>query len=290
MPNPKLLEYFLVLYRHRSVTKASEELFMTRQTLSGNIRALESELDTTLFLRSNKGLVPTESAEILFRYCEKLEALRRELLEELRQAGGGQPLRIGLHLMYYTGESLRWMKDLVRRLTGRAPVLVNMLNSRESRALLESRRADLVITHQPPEGSALRWEKLLDDDAYAIMRADDPLAARECLDFTADFRGRSLIFPSEETMREVRGILADQDADFHVISSDRVLLKESILADRSIMIIPGSSIRNFLSEGMVTRPVTEFPVTNGIYIIYRESDDTVRAFIDGMKERLPHWT
>ena len=59
-------------------------------------------------------------------------------------------------------------------------------------------------------------------------------------------------------MHDVEKILSSERAKFNLISSDRVLLRETILADRAIMIIPGSSIGNFLSEGMCTRLVTSF--------------------------------
>ena len=87
-------------------------------------------------------------------------------------------------------------------------------------------------------------------------------------------------------MHDVEKILSSERAEFNLISSNRVLLRETILADRAIRIIPGSSIGNFLSEGMCTRLVTNFPVTNGIYVIFREHRKAVSAFIRAFREGL----
>ena len=45
------IQYFLQVARKRSFSQAAEELFITQQTLSASIAALERELGCKLFLR-----------------------------------------------------------------------------------------------------------------------------------------------------------------------------------------------------------------------------------------------
>lgn len=47
------MEYFLSVAEHRNITRAAAELHITQQTLSAHLSALERELDTKLFVRSN---------------------------------------------------------------------------------------------------------------------------------------------------------------------------------------------------------------------------------------------
>ena len=65
--NRKQLEYFIEAYRCRNIQMAANHLYITHQGLSRVIRSLEEELGETLFLRSNRGLEPTDYATALTR-------------------------------------------------------------------------------------------------------------------------------------------------------------------------------------------------------------------------------
>lgn len=50
------LRYFLAVCKYGNITKASEKLYITQQTLSKQIRNFEKELDVPLFVRSVRGV------------------------------------------------------------------------------------------------------------------------------------------------------------------------------------------------------------------------------------------
>jgi len=70
--NKKDLEYFIQVHKEKSIHKASKRLFITPQGLSRIIKNLETELDTTLFLRSKNGVIPTKSGDFLFKKAEHM--------------------------------------------------------------------------------------------------------------------------------------------------------------------------------------------------------------------------
>lgn len=55
------LQYFIVVYEEGSVTKAASRLNVVQPALSQQISKLEEELGRPLFLRTAKGMVPTET-------------------------------------------------------------------------------------------------------------------------------------------------------------------------------------------------------------------------------------
>lgn len=57
---PKQLQYFITAYATKNIQRAAEKLFVSRQGISKTIRELEQELGADLFLRSSKGLEPTD--------------------------------------------------------------------------------------------------------------------------------------------------------------------------------------------------------------------------------------
>ena len=57
------IRYFLTVAEEGSFTKAAEKLCIAQPPLSRQIRDLEEELGTQLFIRKAKGLALTESGE-----------------------------------------------------------------------------------------------------------------------------------------------------------------------------------------------------------------------------------
>lgn len=75
------LYYFWHVYREGSVVGAAEALFLTPQTITGQIKALEERLQGKLFKRKGRGLEPSELGELVFRYADKMFTLSQEMLD-----------------------------------------------------------------------------------------------------------------------------------------------------------------------------------------------------------------
>ena len=63
------LECFIKVYEEQNITKASQQLFVTQQGLSGIIKSLEAELGLPLFFRKNNGLKPTQYGIAFYQYA-----------------------------------------------------------------------------------------------------------------------------------------------------------------------------------------------------------------------------
>lgn len=68
--NFEQLECLIELNKYGSITKASEELFMNRQTLSNQIKRLETELGFEIFKRSKQGVEFTEKGRKLLSFSD----------------------------------------------------------------------------------------------------------------------------------------------------------------------------------------------------------------------------
>lgn len=66
------LNAFVAIARHRSFTKAAEELHLTQSSLSGLIKELERQLDIALFDRTTRQLHLSEAGERLMPYALKV--------------------------------------------------------------------------------------------------------------------------------------------------------------------------------------------------------------------------
>lgn len=75
------LRVFASVYRNRSFSRASEELFLTQPTVSDHIKSLEAELDVRLFDRLGRSIIPTGEADLLYTHAAELLEKAREIME-----------------------------------------------------------------------------------------------------------------------------------------------------------------------------------------------------------------
>jgi len=75
------LRYILEVYRTGSVSRAAENLFVTRPGVSLSLRNLETELGYPIFVRTQNGLIPSAQGELVLEYasriCETQELINR---------------------------------------------------------------------------------------------------------------------------------------------------------------------------------------------------------------------
>ncbi len=80
------LDAFYIVTQVLNFTKAAEKLNITQSALSQRILNLETELETTLFIRDRAGLKLTEAAVSLVRFCQIRKTLEEEFLSQIKSA------------------------------------------------------------------------------------------------------------------------------------------------------------------------------------------------------------
>ena len=80
------IRYFLAVMEHRNLSAAAQALRVSQPTLSRQMRALEDEFDAALFVRSGRGVLPTDSAVRLHEGLSGLERQLRSLKGEVAAA------------------------------------------------------------------------------------------------------------------------------------------------------------------------------------------------------------
>lgn len=183
------LRYFLVLAEHRHFGRAARFLHIAQPSLSQQIRALEQELDTTLFERSSRQVSLTPDGEVLLPYARRMLALAsdfRAQLDDRRNLAQGT-IRLGATPTL----SAYLLPDLLRRFTRDYPglelTLVEDGSDRLARALDEG-HLDLAVLVETPEAAPATFQFLLQERIVAALPADHPLAkeATVAMDELAD--------------------------------------------------------------------------------------------------------
>lgn len=91
------LDAFFAAAQSLNFSQAARDLHITQSALSQRIKALEEDVNLTLFVRMPRGVQLTEAGERLLRYCQARNSLEEELLDEItgnKTEGLGGHLRI----------------------------------------------------------------------------------------------------------------------------------------------------------------------------------------------------
>jgi LysR family transcriptional activator of nhaA len=77
------LRYFWTVAANGSIARASEILYLTPQTISGQLRELEEQLKVKLFQKSGRNLVLTDTGHLVFSYADEMFRMGEELQDLL---------------------------------------------------------------------------------------------------------------------------------------------------------------------------------------------------------------
>ena len=97
--NYKHLHYFWTVLRAGGIVRASEQLHLTPQTLSGQIKQLEERIGQPLLRKVGRGVEPTDAGRLVMRYADDIFALGASMQEALatgRDARRTAVLRVGI--------------------------------------------------------------------------------------------------------------------------------------------------------------------------------------------------
>lgn len=148
--NFKHLRYFWMVAKSGSIARASDQLHVTPQSISGQLAELEEALGTDLFQRAGRGIEMTDVGRRILSYAEEIFTLGDEILDIVRNQDAvmSLPFRIGIAdsvpklVTYRVVEPVLHMTEPVR-LFCREGSLVSLL------ADLAVQRLDMVIADRP---------------------------------------------------------------------------------------------------------------------------------------------
>lgn len=163
---------FSALVRHRSFTRAAEDLFLTQSAVSHAIKSLEEEIGCRLFERSGRSVSLTRAGEQFHQRTERIlsemRAARVEI-ENLSSEVHGQ-LSVGagtLACQYLMPLVLKEFKERHPQCT----VLLEPGHRDDLLTLLRTHKIDVALTIEGPRSPDLVFEPLFTDELLFFVSA-----------------------------------------------------------------------------------------------------------------------
>lgn len=148
--NFKHLKYFWTVAKTGSIARASEQLHLTPQSISGQLTEFEERLGVELFRRSGRNRELTETGRRILSYAEEIFAISNELIDALHVQKSRKSLtfRVGIadsvskSIAYHLVEPALRLNDPVRLICreGRLAALL---------AELAIHHLDMIIADRP---------------------------------------------------------------------------------------------------------------------------------------------
>lgn len=165
------------------ITRAGQRLHLTQSALSCQLREIEADLGSKLFVRLPRRMVPTEMGERLLRAAQELLPHFEALEADLRGDKVRKPVRISTEC--YT--CYHWLPKLLTRMRARDPRLeveIVLEATRQPAAALTSGAIDVAIITKEGCTPRLRFKPLFEDELLIVAPPGHRLARKSFVEAT----------------------------------------------------------------------------------------------------------
>ena len=161
--NFELYKIFYAVATNKSITKGAEVLMITQPATSQAIQNLESALNTTLFIRTKKGVILTNEGEELYKYIKEgmnyfINGTNK--LNELKKLDSGV-IRIGASTSLTENYLMKYIAKFHRLHPNIEIIIINNLTDNLLKDLRNG-NIDIVIGSKFNENKDLKFSRLFD--------------------------------------------------------------------------------------------------------------------------------
>nr|WP_314571286.1 transcriptional activator NhaR [uncultured Pseudomonas sp.] len=273
MLNYRQLHYFWVVARTGSIVRASEQLNLTAQTISGQISLLEETFCVKLFRRVGRHLELTEAGRQALPYAERMFQMAGELEAVLRTQPDEEqiPFRVGVADVVPKSIVYRLIAPTMElseplRITCREDKLERLL------ADLAIQRLDMVISDSPmPSHLDIKGYSQKLGECGISFFATEQLAARHGEDFPQCLHRAPLLIPGQESVLRSRLMrwFGDQGLLPRVVGEfdDSALMQAFGQSGSGIFIAPSVIADEIMTQYRVRLIGQTEAVTESFYVI-----------------------
>lgn len=224
---------FVEVARAGRFSAAADRLYLSKPTVSYQIRSLESELGMTLFSRTANATELTEAGQVFLPFAQRLikdfAAAKKAMVRECTR--GNLHLAVPPGLFLIDTQLVRQIASQVELQTGLTISCEPIPSSPEEsvRDLLDGQIDLLIVARHSAQrhSDELDMIPLFESGKYVLMSQNHPLVKKETIS-PADLAGETLLMSDEDNcfLPEIRSCIlrAGIDATWRHLSSYRVLM------------------------------------------------------------------
>ena len=281
------LSYFLEVARQRNFTRAAERLRLAQPALSQQMKNLEAEFGTPLFVRGRKETHLTAAGEALLPRAEGLLAqaeTARHAVAEVAALRGGR-----LAIATIPSISACWLPRVIQRFRERHPRVELRLLEQSSEGvaeLVETHQAELGFLQLPISSERLQQRLVLNERFIVLVPKSHPLAGQASIRL-AELAAESFVFYKGRARDTA--LAAGRQAGFHprvaCESGELETVRALVAAGLGVAIVPQLGAQT-LPPNVLAVPLRAPQVRRQIGVIWirrNELSPGAAAFLELLK-------
>lgn len=274
--NYKHLRYFWTVAKTGSIAKAAQQLYLTPQSISGQLTEFANSLDVELFRKSGRNLELTEIGRRVLGYADDIFSKGDELLEVIQDQRNKKvlPLRVGLADSVSKSIAHRLLEPAYEskepiRLICREGRMVSLLSD------LAVHRLDLIIADKPmPSNLHVKGFNHLIGESHLALFGVASLVNKLKRKFPASLNQAPLLMIGEDAAVRVKinQWLSQQNLHPQIKGEfdDSALMKAFGQAGEGLFFAPSAIADDVCRQYQVIKLADVESVTEQVYVITTE--------------------
>ena len=288
------LRYFLAVAEELHFGRAAERAGVAQPALSQQIKRLEAEVGTPLFLRSTRAVQLTAAGEALRPHALRALAEVEEGAGVAERASRGEIGHLTVGFIETAAGAL--VPAAVRRFRAKRPDVALTLRELAVDVQLQDLRSgklDLGIVRPPVDSEDLIVEAVAEEPLLAAVPATHPLAVRHRIS-PARLAGEPLVALSREVVPglydQVIALLAGEDVAAQITQEATSIqaVLGLVAAGLGITVLP-ASVRSLSRDGVAFVALAPAP-RSLVLTVQRRGDASplISAFVSAARQSAPH--
>lgn len=286
----RVLQYFLAIANEESISKAAQYLHISQPTLSRQIKDMEEELGTVLFIRGSRKITLTEDGMLLRQRAEEILSLVDKTEADLISSQGA--LNGAVYIGCGETEGMGDIAKAIKTVLQHHPHVQFHLHSGNAHDILDRLEKGLIDfgvligSHDVSSYHALKLPSR--DVTGVLMKKNHPLASKTAI--TADDLRPYPLIVSRQDLNEhlLPEFLIDQKK-YDIVATYNLLYNASLMvkADIGVAICLDKLVDTDHSE-LCFRPLEPVMQTD-IYFIwkkYHQFNKTAQYFLNTLQQQL----
>ncbi len=255
----RTLKYFVTVAEELNMTRAAELLRISQPPLSAQIKNLESELGTDLFIRGGRHLQLTEAGQLLYQRAKDILKLSEKAAAEVISLNQGMTGTVSIGLVEGMAPDIaaEWFAGFLTEYPG---VHFRILDG-NSDDLIEKMREGLIglaVITSPYDQLLLNSFHVGQEKMVALMSRTHPLAecGKTVLDLE-DLKDEPLIVPSRKAhIEEIQRWFRRIGAEPNIVCEMDNYLDAAALAGRGIGVSIFPQTAYIMNDSLISREIS----------------------------------
>ena len=256
------LKYVLAVAEKGSINEAAKSLFISQPSLSNAIKDLENEIKRILFVRTNRGIAPTNDGAEFLGYARQV-IQQAEMLEEKYLTGIPAKQRFCISTQHYTFAANAFVElikefggeeyEFTIRETKTFEIIEDVKLLRSELGIIYLNTYNETIIRKLLDESAIEFHPLLTVNPHVFLYKDHPLANRSIIDL--------------EDLEEYPRLSFEQGVYSSFYWSEEILSTQNV--KKNIRVSDRAAIVNFLIG------LNAYTISTGIFPKYLHGDNII---------------